>query len=972
MNINMPVRGIPVMLRKGIVVLIVLLALYAVTGFFALPAFLRPKLEEKLSLALDREVTIRKVKVNPFVLSVAVEGFTVRGKGGGEEFVSFDRLYLNAQAKSIVRGGPIVQEVRLTGPKVHITRMDAKTYNFSDLLAKKQTEPPAQPRRPLRFSIGNIVIEHGSVDFVDSVARTSHRVDDINLAIPFVSNLDEFLDVFVQPRFSARINGTPFALAGGSKPFKDSLETSLSIDLKGLSLPFYMGYLPQGLGLGVDRGTLDLKAGLSFIQYRGKMPSLSVRGNLAAHDLSMKDREGRPLLTLKEARLDLAPSPLMSRLVNIGTLELVSPEVFVTRDRAGRLNLSSVGSPKKTKAEDEKDSGSPFVVKLDGLTVKEGAVRFTDLSKGSPITLVADGISLDARGLSTKPDARGSFDLSSRVNTRCQVTTNARLSLKPLVCEARIGIEGFEPAWVQPYFTDSIRIAVTRGSVSTNGTLKVEKKGSAKPRVEFAGNVSLTDFASLDKATSDDFLRCRGLTLDTVKAGINPGFIDIASVRIRNLSSRVLVAKDGSVNLASIVKKEEKPKPGPAASPAREEKPVFERIAVRTVVVDNARVLFLDKSVREGYSIELSRLKGTIRGISSSRLARADVNLSGMLDKTAPVLITGTMNPFKENLFVDLHTTLSDLDLSPMSPYSGKYVGYAIEKGKLSLDLSYLIRHKELDSQNNVHIDQFTFGREVQSLTATKLPVRFAVSLLKDSKGRIDLNLPVKGRTDDPEFSVMGIILRMIKNIIVKAATSPFLLLEALYPGASQSNTLIFTPGLSDLPEDAGPKLATLAKILEDKPALNVEIRGYADPEGDSKGLADHLFERMLKAQKLKDLLKRGTSGVSIRDVTITPEEYPIYLKKAYEEEDFPKPRNFIGLAKDLPPAQMEKLMRDHIEVGESDLRLLAVSRARKVQEHLTASLQVQPSRIFLIETEKPAPEPGQDTKGSRVELTLK
>jgi hypothetical protein len=960
------------MLKKGIAAFIVLLLLYTVAGFFILPAILRPELEKKLSIALDRKVSIREIAFNPFALSVDVKGFSIREKGGGEPFFSFDELYLNAQARSLIKGGPVVREVTLTGPRVAITRLDAKRYNFSDLLEKKKTSPAKdKPKKSLRFSVGNIVVKNGLVQFTDHFAHTSHKAERINLSIPFLSNLDEFLDVYVQPRFSAIVNGTPFTLAGSTKPFKDSLETSLDLNLAGISLPFYMGYLPPDLRLGVTSGILGIKARLSYIQYKGRKPSLTVLGTLGLKSLTVQDKDGKPLLSLPAASLSLAPSPLTDRLVHIGKVEITSPEVFINKDKSGKLNLASIAPPSGKKPKEQKDKGSPFVVKLDGFSITGGAVRFTDSSKSSPVSLALEEMAFFAKDLSTRPDSRGSFGFSSKVNDRCTVKASASLVLKPLTCEAKLDVAGFEPAWVQPYFTDRIRIFITRGSLSTAGSLRVEKKGTEKPVVAFAGNAALADFASLDKTSSDDFLRCRTLSLDRLKLNLNPDSLDIGTVLIKDLYSRILVAKDGSVNLATIVNKDGA-KAGAAPAPAPEGKKAPMKIAVGKISVDNARVLFLDKSVRGGYSAELSRLKGTVKGISTSRLARADVNLSGMLNRTAPVLITGRINPFKENLFVNLHTSITGLDLSPMTPYSGRYVGYAVEKGKLSLDLTYNINHKDLDSRNNVFIDQFTFGQRVESPTATKLPVRFAVALLRDAQGRIDLKIPVKGRTDDPKFSVWGVIVTILKNLVVKAATSPFLLLEAMYPGATQANTVEFAYGSSDLPDGAAAKLAPLLKILEDKPSLNLEIRGSAEPDQDLLGLKNELFEKKIKAQKLKALLQGGQAGISLRDVTVSPEEYPVYLKKAYKAEGFAKPKNFIGMPLDLPPAEMERLIREHIEVTGSDLRLLAMSRAQKVEAYLSASGKVAPSRLFLMETGDGASEHKQGVKGSRVELVLK
>ncbi len=964
-------------MKKAAVAFAVLAVLYVAGGFFAFPAWLRPVLEEKLSAALHRQVSIEDIDINPLTLSVSVKGLGITEKQSKEGFVSFDELLVNVQARSLFRRALIVQEVSLAGPRVRITRLDPGTYNFSDLLKKKTPEEPPlkgqKEKKPLLFSVANIRVTGGAVDFHDIPARSEHKATDINLAVPFVSNIDEFLDIFVQPSFAAKINGTQFTLAGKTKPFTDSLETTFSLDLKGISIPFYMGYLPADVKMSVPTGTVDIKTTLSYLQHKGKKPTLNVRGDFTVHDLSVLDAEGKPLVNLPEALIALAPSPVLAKDIRISKIEIRSPEAFIRKSRGGKLNTAGLVAGRKKDVQDGKKDAGALVV-IDKISLSGGTVRFTDLSKQSPVNLVLGGIDLLAERLSTKRGSKGMIDLTSRLNDKCTVASTASIGIKPLVCDAKIDIEGLEPGWLQPYFTDKVRISVTRGKVSVHGMASVAKRPGSALKAGFEGDVVLADFASVDKRQSDDFIRCRELRVDRLKLGINPGFVDIGTVRLRQPYSKILISPRGSVNLLTVVRKDEKKTQKAAAASASTpaKKPAFERISVGRIVLEKGRVSFTDNSVKPVYSAEITEISGTVKGISSARTARADVNMNAVLNRSAPLLLKGTINPFMENLFVDLHAGLKGLDLSPASPYSGKFAGYVIEKGKLSLDLSYLIDRKTLDSQNNVFIDQFTFGETVESPKATKLPVRFAVALLKDKDGKIDLKLPVKGRTDDPEFSVFKVIVKIVTNLIAKAAVSPFAVLDAMYPGASKLDTLEFAYGSDSPPEQYGQKLDTLVKILEDKPSLNLEIRGFADPENDRQGLAALIFERKIKAQKLKTLLARGKAAASLDGVTVAPEEYGLYLKKAYEAERFPKPTNALGIAQSLKNQDMEKLIRQHIEVTDGDLRLLAQSRGQKIQEYLAGTQKVSPSRIFLIETKPLSPEQKQDAKNSRVDLTLK
>jgi hypothetical protein len=313
-----------------------------------------------------------------------------------------------------------------------------------------------------------------------------------------------------------------------------------------------------------------------------------------------------------------------------------------------------------------------------------------------------------------------------------------------------------------------------------------------------------------------------------------------------------------------------------------------------------------------------------------------------------------------------------DIDLSPMTPYSGKYVGYTIEKGKLNFDLKYLIVKKKLDSQNHIFFDQFNFGEKVESPKATKLPVKLAVALLKDRKGEIKLDIPVTGSLDDPKFSIWGIILKVIINLITKAATSPFSLLGAMVGGGEELSYVEFDYGSATITEPNLKKLTTLAKALQDRPALKVDVEGHVDMERDREGLKQYLFQRKLKTQKLNEIIKKGGAAIPVDEVKIEPSEYEKYLKMAYKEEKFPKPRNIVGMAKDLPAPEMEKLMLTHIEVKEGDLRSLASQRGMQVKEAILKSGQVEPERIFMIEPKSLAPEKKEKLKESRVDFRIK
>jgi len=312
-----------------------------------------------------------------------------------------------------------------------------------------------------------------------------------------------------------------------------------------------------------------------------------------------------------------------------------------------------------------------------------------------------------------------------------------------------------------------------------------------------------------------------------------------------------------------------------------------------------------------------------------------------------------------------VQVSLKDIELPPASPYTGKYAGYAIDKGKLDLALAYKIANRKLDAQNKLLLDQFTFGDKVDSPDAVKLPVRLAVALLKDRRGVIDVDLPIAGSLDDPEFKVWGAILKVLGNLVVKAVTAPFSLIAAAFGGGDELSRIDFAAGTSALDGTAQKRLATLGRALRERPGISFEIEGGADPKLDREGLRRLVYERKLKARKMAALVQSGAAVASVDDLTIDPGERGALLEAAYKEEKFAKPKNGVGLEKTLAPAEMESLMLSNTRVEDDDLKALALRRATAVQSALAKAVPGGASRLFLVTPRLGGP-------GGHVEFKLK
>ena len=969
-------------LKKIFVGLIIFFVLFTVLGFFVLPPILKSILTKKLSENLHRSVTINQIKINPYALSIAVRGLTIKDKDTSETFVSFDEFFVNLQSVSIPKMALILKEVRLTNPFINIVRRPDKSYNFSDLMEKKESKPPEKEKsKPFRFSLNNIKIENGSIDFSDEPERIKHTVRELNIGVPFLSNFPYYVERYVQPHFSAKINGTPYVIQGETKPFADSLESSFDITINDLDIPYYLAYAPMKMNFKIVSALLDTKVKISFIETKDKKPSITVSGNVSLKKIAVEDGQKKSLVRLPLFDIAIAPSEPLSQAVHLSKVSIQSPELEIRRDEKGRLNVSSLlPENKETNPAAKKVTGSaPFSLAIDEVEMTGGKFTFSDVTPSGPVTIAARSMELKGENVSTAKNSKSKLSLSLVLDKKGKISTTGLVGIDPMTADLRMDMKGIELSSFQSYFTDKVKITLTGGTFSTSGNFSLRETDHKELKIAYRGNANLSGFSSIDKANAEDFLKWNSLSFSDLNVGYAPLSVDIKGIALTDFYSRVIVNPQGTLNLQEIMQESEPEKEtSPSAQPqekipeAQKNKGPTNKIKIGTITLQGGKVAVTDRSVNPEYSTALTEISGRVSGLSSEETTLADVDLRAKLNDYAPLEITGKINPLKKDLYVDLRARFTDMDLSPLTPYSGKFVGYTIEKGKLSFDLKYLINKRKLDSQNHIFLDQFTLGDRVESPKATKLPVKLAIALLKDRKGEIKLDIPVTGSLDDPKFSVWGIILKVLMNLISKAATAPFSLLGALFGAGEELSYVEFDYGSTVIAEQNMKKIDTLVKALHDRPSLKLDVEGHVDLEKDKDGLIQYLFSKKIKAQKLNEMVKKGQPAVPVDEVKVEPAEYEKYLKMAYKEEKFPKPRNFLGMAKDLPAPEMEKLMLTHIEVKEGDLRTLASQRSMKVKDTILKSGQVEPERVFILEPKSLAPQKKEKLKDCRVDFKLK
>jgi uncharacterized protein involved in outer membrane biogenesis len=584
------------------------------------------------------------------------------------------------------------------------------------------------------------------------------------------------------------------------------------------------------------------------------------------------------------------------------------------------------------------------------------------------------------------------------------VEWRGQLGLQPLVASGNLRMSRFPVQAFEPYFGDALNASLLRAEAGYQGEVSVraEPKGM---RIALGGDVLLADLLVHTKPTADtragrsstdELLSWQSLTLKGLKLATAPGAppnIEIQEAALSDFYSRLVITEEGRFNLqdaAAPAAKESasaevpvSPETQPAAVPASEpasaassaassaantEPPAF-NLVIRSTRLNNGRVDFTDRFIRPNYSANLTELNGGLGEFKSGTRDMAILELRGKAAGTALLDIKGQINPTAKPLALDLRARATDLELAPFSPYAGKYAGYAIERGKLSVDVSYKIDAAgNLDAKNQVTLNQLTFGDKIESASATKLPVLLAVALLKDRNGVIDINLPVSGSINNPQFSVFGIVLKVIGNLLVKAFTSPFALLAG-GGGADDLSLVGFNAGTVVVTEEGRGTLTKVAKALNEKAGLKMTVTGAADPASERDAYLQALLEQRLLAERKRELVRAGAA--SDAPVVMSAEDRVRVLKEIYKQTDIPnKPRNAIGIARDIAGPEMEALLKSRMVVSAEAMRELALQRGVAVRDALIA--QGLPSeRLFLAAPKLRASGEDDASWSPRVQLAL-
>lgn len=909
---------------------------------------------------------------------LALSDIDIRELNGAELF-RMPTLILDLDWADLMQQDFNLSSLDIYEPQLFIGRSETGDWNFMRLLseqppANQEAAPAEQPKASLPLlKIAETALYDGKIHFLDQQPE-GHFSEELHGITLFLHELSTLYDQKTGLEFKFATDRRLITEIKGELGV-DPPTAALHLVINGIPLSAYYPYLAEFINAPIE-GNLNLAGSINYTE-QGNIQLQQAQ--LALHQLKVPffDKDG---FALSDLLITGGSFDLHQHQASLATVKLSGGNFSASRLADGSLSplklLRATPNQNSPQSEQQPVDSTPYSLKLGQLSLEDFNLRLTDASLTKKPQLKIDRLNIDLADLAYPESLQSPFKVSARMGKKGSVTLSGTLAHSPLRVQAQTQVKALPLADFNDFLPEQIKISLKDGKLYTNMALKLREQPEMLTG-NFGGSVSVNDFNLRDPLGDGELLSWENLSLAGIKGGIGPFKLGIEEVVLSHYLAKIQIDPEGRINLANVTEEEKAdaatesaPEPEPVAVATEEDSGPPPDIRIDALTLQGGTVSFTDRSLPNTFSATMYKLGGRVTGMASDEQMQADVDLRGELENHSPLTIIGKLNPLSKDLYADLTIHFKDIDLAPMTPYSGTYLGYVIDKGKLYLDLSYHIEHRKIKADNQIMIDQFTFGDSVKSDKATSLPVGLAIALLKDSNDEIHLDVPISGDLNDPSFSVMGTVFTILKNILVKAATAPFSLLASMLGGGDEDYTNVtFDSGVARLDERQMEILDKLAGMLAERPSLTLEISAYADQENDPEAYRkDRLQQKMIDAKWLA-LKEAGQPPESRELVSIEPEEYSEYLLKVYKDAEFPRPRNFVGMLKKLPDPEMEKLLLANIRADDAEMQTLAQARALLIRNRLLADHEEIKPRIFLKSVDiYQQPEKGP---ASRVEFNI-
>lgn len=954
-------------LIRAIGALLTALALYSLLGFLILPGIALRIANQQLAHYATVPAHLQRIEFNPFSLEVTLWGLVI-GEPGKEQ-IGFERLYANLQVDSLWTKAVHLSEIELVKSKTEILFGKDGKLNLLGLFKLPASEPtPADPdAKPFPLRVERINLVDGAVHFQD--LRPSEPIeflyDKLDLELKHLSTL---------PDDSADMTLVAIGPAGGQVDWTGNfslipLASEGKLKITDGKMKSFWPYVRDAVPLDLQSGVLSLSTDYK-LNLSKETELLLSNVAVSVAPFAIKAPDGRPLAKLERLDISETTVDLAKQLVVVGKIRSHKLETWAALEADGQLDwqklFASQPSNPAAKAKAEPTStpaaadspksepatpGKPWQVILKDVQLRDSLVHLADRKAQPAVALDVGPLNLDLQNFDSLNGSPFNLKLDTGVGKQGKALADGVVNLAPISAKLKVQTKDIDLRVAQSYITPFMRLELRSGMLGSD--LAVELKSTEPLAFSVTGRAQVDQLHTLDTLKTRDFLKWQQLVLE----GLNYQHGDSLSIDKVNLFqpyARFMINEDRTTNIDDLLIPQP-PDTGAkttVAKTASNNKPLG--IHIGGIAINDGSANFADFSLTPNFATAAQQLNGQIGTIDSRQAKPASVDIKGKVDRYAPVTIKGAVNPFDPMASLDIATSFKRVELTTLTPYSGKFAGYRIRKGRLNLDLHYVIIKGQLKAENKVVVEQLQLGEKVDSPDAVSLPLKLAIALLKDVDGKISIELPVTGDLNNPQFSVMPIVWQTLRNLIVKAAAAPFKMIGGLVSGGSSEDlgTVSFAPGSSDLSQDAEGALVKLSQALKERPALRLEIEGTAAASSDGPLIAEQRLEREYQYNYYKMLQRRGDKVPAQASLLAVPEdEKGALLEGIYRTRlKTQPPAVWNDLGKEERTAKMRADVIKFWSASDLLLRQLGQERASSIKDYLVDKGQLADDRVYFVD----------------------
>jgi hypothetical protein len=705
------------------------------------------------------------------------------------------------------------------------------------------------------------------------------------------------------------------------------------------------------------------------------------QGRLNSHRLELYEKnQNKPLISIPDLAVQGMDFNLKKQALKINAITADSANIRTVLNAKGIFNYQKLFTSEKTANAEAKishatvkNSTPPWVVNINQMALTKLESIFEDQSQNKPVITTLKALDFKLTGYNNQSAAKLPFQLHSGVNKTGSIQLNGDIVLEPFSAQLAINAKAIELAPFQAYFEKLAHLDIIDGKFTTNGKLTIAIPEKQPPDLKFTGDSSITELVTRDQNRHRDFIKWKNLSLKNLAVDLRKDSYTADTLVINKPYVKVSIRKDKTTNFDTVFMTDSAS--GKASAKTTSASPAQTYFKLDKLQIVDGSSDFSDRSLILPFTVQIKSLDGGANEISSNKKSTTKFSLKGTVYDLAPVDIDGHINPYSGNH--DLSVNFQGMPMPLISSYMVEFAGYKVEKGKMSLKLKYKLADGELTASNNILIDQFELGEKVDNPKAVSLPLEMAVALLKDSDGKINIDVPITGSLDDPQFSLGAIISDALANAISKIISSPFQALSSLLGDDEESiSTVTFKAGDAVLDKVQQDKLTALAKLLKERSVLILDIKGAAFQAQDWPAIQEVALYDSLKIIKADEINKQeGNTKILPDYVQLSEADYKRLLAEQFIAK-FPNlaKKSFFGKPEliDAKAGDFYESARQHLGAGlkrEPRLKKLAALRAQAVASYLVQKSGVPHEQIFILD---PVIDPTRDNKEINTILSLK